>query len=173
MRDAPDNYLSNPTSNTLLNPDNIPDIYYIKTLSFNDQKQPLLDEDLSNHIQFDIKGNLSYLPISISLTLKRKRHTYYVLMDFEKLTLESLIDTGAMRSATSEQDLNKIKILAKEASKKEAGPSPNFQILVANVKLEVLFGTVLLEFKVADFKLGEKIVIMKNLPNPRIGLCFL
>ena len=94
-------------------------------------------------------------------------------MDFEKLTLESLIDTGAMRSATSEQDLNKIKFLAKEASKKEAGPSPNFQILVANVKLEVLFGTVLLEFKVADFKLGEKIVIMKNLPNPRIGLCFL
>ena len=42
-----------------------------KIFSCNDQKQPLLDEDISNHIQFDQERNLSYLP-----TLKRKRHIY-------------------------------------------------------------------------------------------------
>ena len=93
-------------------------------------------------------------------------------MDFEKLTLDGLIDTGALTSAISEQDLNKIKLLANEAIK-ETGPPPNFQIMVANGQLEVPIGTVLLEFEVADFMLKENFIIMKNLPNPLIGLCFL
>ena len=93
-------------------------------------------------------------------------------MDFEKLTLDGLIDTGALTSAISEQDLNKIKLLASEAIK-ETGPPPNLQIMVANGQLEVPIGTVLLEFEVADFLLKENFIIMKNLPNPLIGLCFL
>ena len=59
----------------------------IKT-TCNNEKQPLLNEDLTEHIQFDKERNLSYLPISTSLTLKRKRHMYYIPMDFEKLTLD-------------------------------------------------------------------------------------
>ena len=97
---------------------------------------------------------------------------YYMPMDFEKLTLDGLIDTGALTSAISEQDLNKIKLLANEAIK-ETGPPPNFQIMVANGQLEVPIGTVLLEFEVADFMLKENFIVMKNLPNPLIGLCFL
>ena len=45
--------------------------------------------------------------------------------------------------------------------------------MVANGQLEVPIGTVLLEFEVADFMLRENFIIMKNLPNPLIGLCFL
>ena len=142
------------------------------TFSCNEQKQPLLDEDIPNHIQFDQERNLSYLPMSTSLTLKRKRHMYYMPMDFEKLTLDGLIDTGALTSAISEQDLKKIKLIANEAIK-DTGPPPNFQIMVANGQLEVPIGTVLLEFEVADFMLRENFIIMKNLPNPLIGLCFL
>ena len=93
-------------------------------------------------------------------------------MDFEKLTLDSLIDTGALTSAVSEQDLNKIKLLANEA-KEETDPPPNFQIMVANGQLEVPIGTVLLEVEVADFMLKENFIIVKNLPNSLIGLCFL
>ena len=111
--------------------------------------------------------------MSTSLTLKRKRHMYYMLLDFEKLTLDGLIDTGALTGAISEQDLNKIKLLANEAIK-DTGPPPNFKIMVANGQLEVPIGTVLLEFEEADFMLRENfIIIMKNLPNPLIGLCFL
>ena len=84
-----------------------------------------MDEDLTEHKEFEDERNLSYLPISTSLTLKRKRHMYYFPMDFEKLTLDGLIDTGALTSAISEQDINKIKLLANEAMK-ETGPPPNY-----------------------------------------------
>ena len=69
------------------------------------KKQPLLDEDITNHIQFDQERNLSYLPMSTSLTLKQKCHMYYMPMDFEELTLDGLIDTGALFSAIPEQGL--------------------------------------------------------------------
>ena len=93
-------------------------------------------------------------------------------MDFEKLTLYRLIDTGALTSAISEQHLNKIKLIANEAIK-DTDPQPNFQIIVANGQFEVPMGTVLPEFEVADFMLRENFIIRKNLPNPLIGLCFL
>ena len=44
---------------------------------------------------------------------------------------------------------------------------------MANGQLKVPIGTVLLEFEVADFMLRENFIIMKNLPNPLIGLRFL
>ena len=96
---------------------------------------------------------------------------YYIPMDFEKLTLDGLTDTGALTSAISEQDFKKIKLLANEAIK-ETGPPPNFQIMVANGQLEVPIGTVLLKFERADFMLKENFVIMKTLPYPLIGMCF-
>ena len=55
-------------------------------------------------------------------------------MDFEKLTLDGPIDTGALTRAISEQDLNKIILLAPEAIT-DTGPAPNFQIMVANGQL--------------------------------------
>ena len=176
LHDAPDNYFPQQSNSPETDPNS--EIQHttkhhvtVKT-SCNNEKQPLLNEDLTEHIQFDKERNLSYLPISTSLTLKRKRHMYYIPMDFEKLTLDGLIDTGALTSAISEQDLNKIKLLANEAIK-ETGPPPNFQIMVANGQLEVYIGTVLLEFEVADFMLKENFIIMKNPPNPLIVLCFL
>ena len=171
MRDAPDKYFSDNLQNSSELTAQSPQNHLQSTSSCNKQKQPLLDEDISNHIQFDQERNVSYLPMSTSLTLKRKRHMYYMPMDFEKLTLDGLIDTGALTSAISEQDLNKIKLLANEAIK-DTGPPPNFQIMVANGQLEVPIGTVLLEFEVADFMLRENFIIMKNLPKPLIGLCF-
>ena len=75
-------------------------------------------------------------------------------MDFEKLTLDGLIDTGALTSAISEQDLNKIKFLAPEAIT-DTGPAPNFQIMIGNGQLETPIGTVCLTFEVADFMLKK------------------
>ena len=172
MRDAPD---KNVSDNIQISPsptDKSPKDHHPSTFSCNEQKQPLLDEDISNHIQFDQERNLSYLSMSTLLTLKLKHHMYYMPMDVEKLTLDGLIDIGALTSAISEQDLNKIKLIANEAIK-DTGPPPNFQIMVGNGQLEVPIGTVLLEFEVADFMLQENFIIMKNIPTPLIGLCFL
>ena len=71
---------------------------------------------------------------------------YYIPMDFGKLNEDGFIDTGALTSAISDQDLNKVKLLANEAIT-ETGPPTNFQIMVANGQLEVPIGTVLLEFE--------------------------
>ena len=172
MRDAPDKYFSDNIQNSLEPTDKSPENNLPSTSSSDEQKQPFSNEDISNHIQFDQERNLSYLPMSTSLTLKRKRHIYYMPMDFQKLTLDGLIDTGALTSAISEQDLNKIKLIANEAIK-DTGPPPNFQIMVANGHLEVSIGTVLLEYEVADFMLRENFIIIGSLPNPLIGLCFL
>ena len=92
-------------------------------------------------------------------------------MDFEKLTLDGLFDTGALTNSISEQDLSKIKLLANEAIKNWSPPS--FQIMVANGQLEVPTGTVLIEFEVADVEEKENFIIMENLPNQRNRLWFL
>ena len=62
-------------------------------------------------------------------------------------------------------------MIANEAVK-DTGPPPNFQIMVAKGQLEVPIGTVVLESEVTDFMLRENFIIMKNLPNPLIDLCF-
>ena len=98
------------------------------------QKQPLIpliDDEIQNHLTISKDTDIPMLLLSTNLTLKSKRHMYYVPMDFEKLTLDGLIDTGALTSAISEQDLNKIKLLASEAIT-DTGLAPNFQIMVAN-----------------------------------------
>ena len=107
MRDAPDEYFSDNTQISSAPTGKSLEIHHPDIFSCNEQKQLLLDEDISNHIQFDQERNLLFLPMSTSLTLKRKRQMYYMPMDFKKLTLDGLIDTGALTSAISEQDLNK------------------------------------------------------------------
>ena len=82
-------------------------------------------------------------------------------MDFEKLTPDGLIDTGAITRVISGADLNKIELLSNEAIK-DTGPEPNFQIMVANGQLERPIGTVLLEFEVADFQFQDKFHCHEN-----------
>ena len=85
-------------------------------------------------------------------------------MDFEKQTLDGLIDTGALTSAISEENLNKSKRFSNEA-KKVTKPAPNFQIMVANGQLERPIGNVLLQFEVADFQFIENFIVVKILPK--------
>ena len=93
-------------------------------------------------------------------------------MDFEKLTLDGLNDTGPLKSNISEQGPNQIKLLAPEAVS-VTGPAPNFQKTVPKGQLELPIGTVCLTFEVADFMSKENFIVMEVLPNPLIGLCFL
>ena len=88
-------------------------------------------------------------------------------MDLKKLTLEGLIDTGALTSANSEQELNKIKLIA-NVSMKDTGPPQNYQIMVVNGQIEVLIGRVLLEFEVPDIMLRGNFIIMKTCQTPSL-----
>ena len=54
----------------------------------------------------------------------------YFLMNFGELTIDGLIDTGALSSAIPELDLREIRLLSPQSVIRE-GPAPNFQIMVA------------------------------------------
>ena len=117
-------------------------------------------------------GEPDYVPLTTNLGLKYKRRMLYFPMDFGELTLDGLVDTGALSSAIPEADLRKIRLLAPQSIVKE-GPAPNFQIMVANGQLETPRSTVELKFEVGDIEFHEIFIVMEKLTSPLIGLSFL
>ena len=117
-------------------------------------------------------GEPDYVLLTTNLGLKYKRRMLYFPMDFGELTLDGLVDTGALSSAIPEADLQKIRLLAPQSIIKE-GPTPNFQIMVANGQLENPMSTVELKFEVGDIDFHEIFIVMEKLTSPLIGLSFL
>ena len=96
----------------------------------------------------------------------------YFPKDFGELTIDGLIDTGALSSAIPEMDLRKIRLLSPQSVIRE-GPPPNFQIMVANGQLETPKSTKELKFEVGDIEFHEIFIVMEHLTGPIIGLMFL
>ena len=124
------------------------------------------------HVLVTKEGEPAYIPLSTNLGLKYKKRMLYFPMDFGELTIDGLIDTGAHSSAIPEADLRKIRLLVPQSIVKE-GPSPTFQIMVANGQLETPKSTVELKFEVGDFEFHEIFIVMEKLTGPIIGLMFL
>ena len=117
-------------------------------------------------------GEPDYVPLTTNLGLKYKRRMLYFPMDSGELTLDGLVDTGALSSAIPEADLRKIRLLAPQSIVKE-GLAPNFQKMVANGQLETPKSTVELKFEVGDIEFHEIFIVMEKLTSPLIGLSFL
>ena len=96
----------------------------------------------------------------------------YFPKDFGELTIDGLIDTGALSSAIPEMDLRLIRLLSPQSVIRE-GPPPNFQIMVANGQLETPKSTIELKFEVGDIEFHEIFIVMEHLTGPIIGLMFL
>ena len=118
------------------------------------------------------EGHPPYVPLSTNLGLKYKRSILYLPMDIGELTIDGLVDTGALTSAIPESDLRKIKLLTTQSFIKE-GPPPNFQIMVANGQLETPKATEELRFDVGDIVFHEIFLLMDSLTEPIIGLMLL
>ena len=58
------------------------------------------------------KGDPDYIPLTTNLGLNYKRRMLNFQMDFGEVTLNGLVDTGALSSAIPEADLRKIHLLA-------------------------------------------------------------
>ena len=84
-------------------------------------------------------------------------------MGFGEVTVDGLVDTGALSSAIPEADLRKIRLLAPQSIVKE-GPAPNFQIMVANGQLETPKSPIELKFEVSDIKFPEIFIVLENSP---------
>ena len=132
----------------------------------------LLDETAFIHVLVNKEGEPAYIPLSTNLGLKYKKRMLYFPMDFGELTIDGLIDTGALSSAIPEADLRKIRLLAPQSIVKE-GPAPTFQIMVANGQLETPKSTVELKFEVGDIEFHEIFIVMEKLTGPIIGIMFL
>ena len=78
----------------------------------------------------------------------------YFPMDFGELTIDGLVDTGALAP----------QLIVKE------GPAPNFQIMVADGQLETPKSTVELKIEVGAKKIHEIFIVMEKLTSPLIGL---
>ena len=134
--------------------------------------QSLLDEKQFQNILITKEGEPDCIPLSTSISLKCKKRMLYFPMDFGELTIDGLIDTGALSSAIPEMDPRKIRLLSPQSVIRE-GPPPNFQIMVANGQLETPKSTVELKFEVGDIEFHEIFIVMENLTGPIIGLMFL
>ena len=95
----------------------------------------------------------------------------YFPMDFGELTIDGLIDTGALSNALSEADLRKIRLLATLSLVKE-GLAPTFQIMVANGQLETPKSTVERKFEGRDIEFHEIFIVMDKLTGSIISLTF-
>ena len=132
----------------------------------------VIDNQILPQLQVTPYGLTKFLPLSTILPLKNKRKMLYFPMDFGKLNIYRLIDTGALSSTIPEADLRKIRLLAPHTILNE-GPPPEFQIMVANGQLEAPIATVELQFEVGDITFREKFIVMTNLRSLSIGLLFL
>ena len=97
----------------------------------------------------------------------------YVPLDFENnLTVDALVDSGALVSAIAQDDLDTIKQKSPNNFPKIDDP-PNFQIQVANGQLEKPLSTATLKFEIGDNYFAEHFVVMKKLTGPITGLHFM
>ena len=93
-------------------------------------------------------------------------------MDFGELTINGLIDTGALSRAILEMDFRKIFLLSPQSVIRES-LLPSFQIMVANGQLGTLKNTIELKFEVGDIEFHEIFFVMENLTGPIFGRLFL
>ena len=130
---------------------------------------PLIEEGLVPGEQ----TNEVYIPLTSTVVLKRKQGMLYVPLDFEKiLTVDALVDSRAFVSAIAHDDLETIKQKATNNILKIDDP-PNFQIQVANGRLEKPLSTATLKFEIGDNTFAEHFVVMKKLIGPITGLHFM
>ena len=86
-------------------------------------------------------------------------------MNFGEINIDGLIDTGALSSAIQKTDLRKIRLLVPHTILNE-GPSPEFQIAVANGQLGAPIATVELHFEVGYITFRERFIVTTNLTSP-------
>ena len=96
----------------------------------------------------------------------------FALMDFQDLTLDALIDSGALVNCISETDYNKIFQMSPKDIVKELEPPP-FKLQVANGDIETPTKTIILQFEIGDWNSKETFIVAKQLTGPILGLTFL
>ena len=117
--------------------------------------------------------NEVYLPLSLTVVLKRKQEMLYVRLDLENnLTVDALVDSRAFVSAVAQNDLETIKGKSPKKVLIDDNP-PNFQTKVANGKLEKPLAKATIKIEIGDNAFLEHFVVMNKLTGPIFWLHFI
>ena len=111
-------------------------------------------------------------PIFSAIHLKKKRKMLFAPMDFNNLSVDALVDSGALVNCLPESELQKIKSVSPDNILKEIDP-PAFKLQVANGDIETPTKTVQLQFELGDWTFKETFIVATKMTGPILGLTFL
>ena len=137
-----------------------------------DEPQSYPTAQIAEYLTRDPVTNEHCIPIFSAVTLKKKKKMLFAPMDFQDLTLDALIDSGALVNCISETDYNKILQMSPKDIVKELEP-PTFKLQVANGDIETPTKTIILKFEIGDWNFKETFIVAKRLTGPILGLTFL
>ena len=136
-----------------------------------DEPQSYPTAQIGEYLTRDPGTNKQCIPIFSAVTLKKKKKMLFAPMDFQDLTLDALIDSGALVNCISETD-NKIFQMSSKDVVKEVEPPP-FKLQAANGDIETPTKTIILHFEIGDWNYKETLIVAKQLTGPILGLTFL
>ena len=86
-------------------------------------QQPVIDNEIALQMKSTPDGSVKFLQLLTNLHPKNKRSMLYFPMDFVDLTIDGLIDTGALSNAISEADFDQITQISPYKTLKEGPPT--------------------------------------------------
>ena len=95
----------------------------------------------------------------------------YVPLQFRAYENQGLLDTGAIKSAMSENELRRI-LQAHPAAQLEEYPAPDFKVQIANGSIVPVRKQVLLRFFIGGKVFEETFMISPTMGNTLIGMSF-
>ena len=110
-------------------------------------------------------------PLSATLQLDRRHKMLYVPLQFREYENEGLLDTGAIQSAMSENELRRI-LQAHPAAQLEEYPAPDFKVQIPHRKHCPVREQILLRFFIGGKILKETFMILPTMGNILIGMSF-
>ena len=115
------------------------------------------------------KENDSYIPLTSTNPLKKRRRMLYLHLEFGEITIDGLVDSGAYINAIPWSDYVMIKNNTENCIIKEY-PQPPFRIECANAQIEQPIATADVQFNIGTYTFTYTFVVLSRTSFPIIGL---
>ena len=93
-------------------------------------------------------------------------------MDYQHLSIDALIDSGALVNCMPESEYQKLKNMSLTNILPESDPPP-FKLQVANGDIETPTKTIQIQFEIGDWTFKETFIVASKITGPILGLTFL
>ena len=117
------------------------------------------------------KKDVAIQVVTATLQLNKKDKMLYVPLQFRQYENHGLLDTGAIRSAMSEDELRRI-LSTHPAALLEEYPAPDFKVQIANGSIVPDRKQILLRFFIGGKVFEETFMILPTMGNILIGMSF-